>query len=78
MLFGSRARGDARPDLDYDVAVFLKISRGFDPELRVIADIGAQILLNSGAVISALPFPVSARDDQTGFMRSVRRDGLEL
>jgi predicted nucleotidyltransferase len=23
VLFGSRARGDARPDSDYDVAVFL-------------------------------------------------------
>ncbi len=24
VLFGSRARGDARPDSDYDIAVFLK------------------------------------------------------
>jgi predicted nucleotidyltransferase len=24
VLFGSRARGDAKPDSDYDVAVFLK------------------------------------------------------
>jgi len=24
VLFGSRARGDARPDSDYDVAVFLR------------------------------------------------------
>ena len=24
ILFGSRARGDARPDFDYDIAVFLK------------------------------------------------------
>ena len=29
VLFGSRARGDARPDSDYDVAVFLK-----DPNRR--------------------------------------------
>ena len=78
VLFGSRARGDARPDSDYDVAVFLKTSRGFDPELRVIADIGAQILLDSGAVISALPFETAAFADQTGFMASVRSDGLEL
>ncbi|MGO8801135.1 MAG: nucleotidyltransferase domain-containing protein [Roseiarcus sp.] len=29
VLFGSRARGDARPDSDYDVAVFLKDLHGF-------------------------------------------------
>ena len=27
VLFGSRARGDARPDYDYDVAVFLRDMR---------------------------------------------------
>ncbi|MBI5012058.1 MAG: nucleotidyltransferase domain-containing protein, partial [Methylocystis sp.] len=29
VLFGSRARGDARPDSDYDVAVFLREQEGF-------------------------------------------------
>ena len=34
VLFGSRSRGDARPDPDYDVAVFLHDYRGFWPELH--------------------------------------------
>ncbi len=29
VLFGSRARGDVRPDSDYDVAVFLKEPESF-------------------------------------------------
>lgn len=78
VLFGSRARGDARPDSDYDVAVFLKGSRGFGHEGAIIADIEADILIHMGAVINTLPFEVSARDDQTGFMENVRREGREL
>ena len=35
VLFGSRARGDARPDSDYDVAVFLKDMKEFGREVRV-------------------------------------------
>jgi predicted nucleotidyltransferase len=29
VLFGSRARGDARPDSDYDIAVFLRTPDSF-------------------------------------------------
>ena len=34
VLFGSRARGDARPDSDYDVAVFLRNYHGFWNEVQ--------------------------------------------
>ncbi|HEY0422684.1 MAG TPA: nucleotidyltransferase domain-containing protein, partial [Rhodopila sp.] len=39
VLFGSRARGDARPDSDYDVAVFLK---SLPDLLEVLARSGGQ------------------------------------
>lgn len=78
VLFGSRARGDARPDSDYDVAVFLKTSRGFGRESRAIAEIEADILIDAGAVISAMPFDSVAIADQTGFMETVRREGVDL
>ena len=39
VLFGSRARGDARPGSDYDVAVFLNGPDGFNNEAVRLAAI---------------------------------------
>jgi uncharacterized protein len=78
VLFGSRARGDARPDSDYDVAVFLKDLDGFGKETRRIAEIEADILTATGAVINAMPLQASSYRDRTGLMRELRRHGLDL
>ena len=78
VLFGSRARGDARSDSDYDVAVFLKEPTSFDREAERIAKIEIDILNDTGAVINAMPFGASAYDRQTGLMRELRREGLDL
>jgi uncharacterized protein len=78
VLFGSRARGDARPDSDYDVAVFLKDFRTFSAELDPLVDAEIVILSDTGAVINALPFPAGAHRQRTGFMRELRRDGRVL
>ena len=43
-----------------------------------IGAIGTDILLDTGAVINALPFAVGADNTRTGFMGEVRRDGLDL
>jgi len=78
VLFGSRARGDARRDSDYDLAVFLKGFGTFSVELDPLIDMETDILLESGAVISALPFPAGAYAERTRFMHELRRDGLDL
>ena len=58
VLFGSRSRGDARENSDYDVAVFLKSltdrSQEFDDR---IVPLVTDILYEDGAFIHAMPPP---------------------
>jgi predicted nucleotidyltransferase len=77
-LFGSRARGDGRPGSDYDVAVFIKDASGFAEDSARLAAISTDILFDTGAVISATPFPAGAYRERTGFMHELRKDGLDL
>ena len=78
VLFGSRARGDARPDSDYDVAVFLKEPDSFWRESGRLADIETDILYDTGAVINALPFKAGLDRKDGPLMRELARDGREL
>jgi predicted nucleotidyltransferase len=78
VLFGSRARGDARLNSDYDVVVFLKDLDGFGKEAARIAEIETDILTETGAVINALPLQAGSYRDRTGLMQELRRDGLDL
>ena len=78
VLFGSRPRGDARPDSDYDVAIFLTDFHSFVTEAGRLAKISTDILHDTHAVINALPFPADAWKDRTGLMHEMRREGVEL
>ena len=78
VLFGSRARGDARPDSDYDVAVFLKEPDSFWRESERLAVIETDILYDTGAVINALPFKAGLDREDGALMRELARDGREL
>jgi predicted nucleotidyltransferase len=78
VLFGSRARGDARPESDYDIAVFLNDFFSFGLEAGRLATIETDILYGTGAVIYAMPFEAGAYQEQTGLMAELRRDGLDL
>ncbi|MEO9191408.1 MAG: nucleotidyltransferase domain-containing protein [Acetobacteraceae bacterium] len=78
MLYGSRARGEHRPDSDYDVAVFLRGTPERAKEMARLAEVETDILYDTGAVINALPFPAAAYRERTGFMSELRKDGLDL
>ena len=78
VLFGSRARGDATAGSDDDVAVFVKDIGSFGVESGRLAEIEVGLLIETGAVINALPFEAGAYRTSTGFMHEVRRDGLDL
>src|SRR6202521_3203288 len=71
ILFGSRARGDARPDSDYDVAVFLKDLDNFGQEAGRIAEIETDILYDTGVIINAMPFKAGSHREHTGLMREL-------
>ena len=54
VLFGSRARGDAEPDSDYDVAVSLRDVSDRAAELYRLADISTNLLDETGAFVHAM------------------------
>ena len=60
VLFGSRARGDAHPESDYDVAVFLKSMQPGMQEPFRLADLRLEFLDDTGAFFEAFPFPADS------------------
>ncbi len=78
VLFGSRACGEARPDSDYDVAIFLRDMADRWAELDRIVPVVTDIIDDTGAVIHAMPYRAGAYNDRTSFMREIRADGIDL
>jgi predicted nucleotidyltransferase len=78
VLFGSRARGDASANSDYDVAVFLKDFRDRWCEVDRLIPVVTDILYDDGAFIHAMPYREGAYRDRTPLMHEIRREGLDL
>jgi predicted nucleotidyltransferase len=78
VLYGSRARGEAEADSDYDVAVFLKDLTSRIAESNRIALAVSDILSETGMVIHAMPFPAGSYRERTMLMHEIRREGLDL
>lgn len=56
ILFGSRARGDNRPDSDLDLAVVLRGARGdFIDTKLAMAGIAFDVMLETGILVQAFP-----------------------
>jgi len=79
-LFGSRARGDALPESDYDILV---LTREHTPALTDrLYDAVLDVLFDTGRLVSLKVYPeVQYRRSQRAnspFPRNVEREGVEL
>lgn len=77
VLFGSRARGDARPESDYDVAVFVTDLRDRRSVDHALADTAYQHIL-AGVHIRPVAVPADFLDGRSrrGLAQTIARDGV--
>ena len=78
VLYGSRARGDAKPDSDYDIALFLKDLTDIWPDVDRLVDIQLAIRDETDADIHTMPFTTGSWRDRTPLMHESRQDGRDL
>jgi predicted nucleotidyltransferase len=78
VLFGSRARGDGHEASDYDVAVFLKDLTDWWREFHRLADLGTDILADTGVFIEARPFRAGGYLERTPLLHGIRREGIDF
>jgi predicted nucleotidyltransferase len=84
ILFGSRARGDNRPDSDLDLAVVLNGKRGnvIDTKLDM-AGLAFDVLMETGILVQAFPMWEGdlTRPEQflnPGLIRNITAEGIRL
>lgn len=78
VLFGSRARGDAHADSDYDVAVFLRDMDNLGAELHRLADLSTGIIEETGEFVHAMPYRAGSYSERTPLMLEIRTVGIDL
>lgn len=84
VLFGSRARGDFRPDSDADLAVLLQGQKqDLLPVVRQMAGPAFDIMLETGVLISAIPIWLEdwehpERASNPHLVHNIRREGITL
>jgi uncharacterized protein len=82
-LFGSRARGDARKESDFDFLVVLRLGPGeYWTQWRIVADLAWEVELSYGITISVVVKSVDGwavmLRRQPLLAREIRRDGVVL
>src|ERR1019366_4013815 len=75
VLFGSRARGDAREDSDCDIAVFPRDVTDMAAGRKRLGTLSAAILFGEFKTVHAMPMRAGAWRERTPIMHEIREDG---
>ncbi|MBX9945343.1 MAG: nucleotidyltransferase domain-containing protein [Reyranella sp.] len=77
VLFGSRARGEAHTESDWDIVVFLADNPTMEDRHR-LADLGSDVLMDTGQVIQSVALPLRREAEDSYLMRAIRAEGINL
>jgi predicted nucleotidyltransferase len=79
LLYGSRARGDARPDSDIDILIVLKKDFNYSEILKRSDNVAADLSLENDVVISRVfVTEKDYRERQIPFLMNVRREAIAI
>lgn len=83
ILYGSRARGDFRPDSDADLALIMSERADDWPTLSALSGLAFDVFLETGILIQPVPISTQNWSDpehfpRPSFLRNVAREGIDL
>ena len=75
MLYGSRARGDARDDSDWDVAIFLRGAPTRE-DRKILSDIGFDLMMEYGQHVQTMAIDSARSVEHSSFLKNVYEDSV--